>query len=161
MALLPALVASVSTLTSSGTFTDTQTVTIAGKVYTSQTTLTDVDGNFLIGANQTASHLNLMNAINLGSGAGTTYATAMTIHPLVKATAATGTTTVIAAKLKGTVGNEFRTTETQTNASWTSTVMASGTGNFKEALDDIQDSMQCNAEVLAALQNCLSFVDAD
>lgn len=161
MPVLPALVPSTSTLTSTGTFTDTQTITIGAKVYTSQTVLTNVDGNFLIGADQTASHLNLLNAINLGTGAGTTYAAAMTIHPLVKATSSDGTHTIIKCKVKGTIGNEIRTTETQTNASWTSTVMASGTGNFIEALDDIQDYCQLNSEAQQALSNTLNLGTAD
>lgn len=161
MATLPTLAAATSTLTSTGAFTDTQTVTCGGKTYTSQTTLTNVDGNFLIGADQTASHANLMAAINLSAGAGTTYAAAMTRNKLVKATSADGTHTVIAAKIKGTVGNLFATTETQTNASWTSTVMANGSGDVVEALDDIQDYMQVNSEVQAALANCLNLASTD
>lgn len=161
MPVNPALVAAVSTLTSTGAIGDTETVTICGKVYTFQTTLTNVDGHVLIGADQTASHLNLLRAINLGTGAGTLYAATTTIHPLVKATSSDGTHTVIAAKLKGTVGNEFRTTETCANASWTSTVMAGGTGNFKEALDLIQDVCQLNSEALQAFENCLNLGTAD
>lgn len=156
MPKLPTLAAATSTLTSTGTFTDTQTVTCGGKTYTTQTTLTNVDGNVLIGADAAATHANLMAAINLSSGAGTTYAAAMTLNPLVRATSATATTTVIAAKIKGTIGNSFATTETQTNASWTSTVMANGSGNFIEALDDIQDYAQVNSEIQQALANCLN-----
>ncbi|HET7111739.1 MAG TPA: hypothetical protein VFI41_12780 [Gemmatimonadales bacterium] len=160
MATLPALVPATSTLTSTGVFTDTQTVTICGKVYTSQTSLTNVDGHFLIGADQTASHLNLLNAIN-GVADGVTVAAATTIHPLVRAVSSDGTHTVIQAKLKGTVGNEFRTTETQTNASWTSTVMGSGTGDFKEALDNLQDFVQLNSEALSHLSNMLNLATLD
>lgn len=161
MATLPALVAATATLTSSGNFTDTQTVTIGGKTYTSQTSLTNVDGNFAIGADRTASHANLMAAVNLGSGAGTAYAAAMTINTQVKATAATATTTVFAAKLKGTIGNQIATTETQTNAAFGGAVMSGGSGNVIEALDDIQDYMQVNGEVQAALSNCLNLGTAD
>jgi hypothetical protein len=60
---------------------NTNTVTIGSKVYTFQTTLTNVDGNVLIGATDIESVENLTNAINLGSGAGTTYAAATTAHP--------------------------------------------------------------------------------
>lgn len=161
MPVLPTLVAAVGTLTSTGAFTDTQTVVIGGKTYTSQTTLTNVDGNFLIGANQTASHANLKAAINLESGAGTTYAAAMTIHPTVRATSANGTTTVVAAKIKGTIGNQIATTETQTNASWGATTLASGSGNALEALDDIQDYCQLNSEAQAALANVLNLGSND
>lgn len=160
MAVPPTLVAATSILTSTGVFTDTQTITICGKVYTSDAALVNTDGHFLIGANQTASHLNLLSAIN-GVADGVTTAAATTIHPLVRATSSDGTHTTIAAKLKGTVGNEFRTAETQTNASWTSTVMAGGTGNFKEALDDIQDFVQLNSEALSLFANCLNLAALD
>ena len=53
------------TLTASGVFTNTQTVVVGGKTYTTQTTLTDVDGNVLIGANAEATLANLKAAINL------------------------------------------------------------------------------------------------
>lgn len=155
MATLPAMAFATSTLTSTGTFTDTQTVTIGGKVYTAQTTLTDVDGNFLIGADQTASHLNLLRAINLGAGAGTLYATSTTIHPLVTATSSDGTHTIIKAKVAGAQGNLITTTETLTNASWTSTVMASGSGVLYAALDAMRDESQMNAALLQQLNNLL------
>lgn len=116
----------VGTLTSSGAFTDGQTVVINGKTYTSQTTLTNTNGNFLIGANQTASHANLKAAVNLEAGSGTLYAAATTLHPTVTATAATGTTTVFAAKTPGTAGNALTTTETQTNAAFGAATLASG-----------------------------------
>lgn len=162
MATLPALVPAVTTLTSTGVFVDTQTITIGGKVYTSQTTLTNVDGNFFIGADQTASHLNLMRAVNLGiagdgTGAGTLYAAAMTKNTQVKATSADGTHTVFAAKIKGTIGNQIATTETQTNASFTSTVMASGTGDALTAIDNARGYAQINSEVAQILDNALNF----
>lgn len=160
MAVIPALVAATSTLTSTGAFGDTETITICGKVYTAQTTLTNVDGHFKIGANQTESHANLKDAIN-GVANGTTTAAATTIHPLVKATSSDGTHTIIAAKLKGTVGNEFRTTETLANGSWTSTVMAGGTGDFKTALNFLLKEMQLNSEVLAAVANLFNLATLD
>ena len=69
------------TLTLGANAGDTNTVTIGVKVYTFQTTLTDVDGNVLIGASASASIDNLIAAINLAAGAGTTYADSMTAHP--------------------------------------------------------------------------------
>lgn len=160
MPVLSALVPSTSTLTSTGTFTDTQTVTICGVVYTAQTTLTDVAGHFLIGADQTASHLNLLNAIN-GVANGTTTAAATVPHPLVYASSSDGTHTIIKSKLKGTIGNEFRTSETLTNASWTSTVMAGGTGDFKAELVKIKKFCQLNSELEQSFENFLTTVAAD
>lgn len=124
---LPARIAKATgTLTSTGNFTDSQTVTIGTKVYTFQTTLTNVDGNVLIGADRTASHLNLKKAINLEAGAGTNYATAMTLHPTVTATSSNATTTVVEAKSSGTGGNSIASTETQTNAAWGAATLAGG-----------------------------------
>lgn len=113
-------------LTSTGTFTNAQTVTIGAKVYTALAVLTDVDGNFLIGANQTASHANLLAAINLTAGAGTTYATSTTANADVFATGASGTTTSVQAIIPGDYGNNIVTTETLTNASWGNTTLGGG-----------------------------------
>jgi hypothetical protein len=154
---ITAVVPAVSTLTSTGTFGNTQTVVCGGKTYTFQTTLTDVDGNVLIGADAAASLTNLKAAINLGAGAGTLYATAMTVNPQVKATTLTATTLKIVAKVPGTIGNLLATTETQTNASWTSTVMASGSGNIYTAIAEILAGAQLNAEVESILRR----LDAD
>lgn len=97
------------------------TVTIDGKTYTFQTTLTDVDGNVLIGATVTASRDNLAAAINLDAGAGTLYASLTTLHPSVHAIPS-GTVNMIAeANDKGTAGNSIAIAETFTDAmnQWT------------------------------------------
>lgn len=156
MAVLPALVAASGTLTSSGVFTNSHTVTVGGKTYTFETTLTNVDGNVLIGADQTASHLNLLRAINLGDGAGTLYAAATTYNPMVRATSSNGTTTVVVSKLKGTVGNAIATTETLTNVAWGAATMTGGTGNFVAAVELIEDEMQMNAQITTAVANFLN-----
>lgn len=116
------------TLTSTGVApANGETVTINGKVYTFQTVLTNVDGNVLIGANAAAALANLTAAINLGAGAGTTYATAMTLHPTVSATNPTGTTVVLTAKSGGTAGNALTTTETSTVLSFDGATLSGGT----------------------------------
>lgn len=140
-------VQATSTLTAAGVFTDTQTVVCGGKTYTTQTTLTNVNGNVLIGASAAATLQNLYDAINLTGTVGTQYATAMTLNPDVYASAVTATTLVIKAKVPGTIGNSLPTTETQTNASWTSTVMASGTGSVNTAITEIRATEQVNAAV--------------
>jgi len=150
MAILSTIAKAVGTLTFTGVATNAQTVTIGGKVYTTQTTLTDVDGNVLIGASQTVTCANLAAAINLGAGAGTTYATAMTIHPTVSATSAAAVLTVTA-KVPGEIGNLIATTETQTNASWGAATMASGSGSVHTALAEIVAQDQLNSSVLAAV----------
>ena len=125
VSLLPA----TGTLTSSGVFVDTQTVIVGGKTYTTQTTLTNVDGNVLIGASAAATLQNLYDAINLTGTAGTQYAAAMTANTRVAATAVTATTLVVKALTPGEVGNLIASTETQDNVAWGAATLASGAGD--------------------------------
>jgi hypothetical protein len=113
-------------LTLTGQPLDTETVTIGTKVYTFQTVLTNVDGNVLIGATAEDSADNLVAAINLTTGAGTDYATAMTIHPTVAAADGTGTTVDLTAKEEGVAGNLIATTETLTNGSFGAVTLENG-----------------------------------
>ena len=112
---------------------DLETVTIDGKVYTfDDTTLDDVDGHVLIGANAGASLDNLIAAINLGAGAGSTYATSTTLHPTVTALAGAGDTLDARAKTGGLAGNSIATTETMATASWGDGTLTGGlTGTFE------------------------------
>jgi hypothetical protein len=95
------------------TVLNTETVTIDAKVYTFQTTLTDVDGNVLIGATFAESLANLIAAINLDVGAGTTYAASMTLHPTVEALPS-GADMIARAKDPGVGGNSIAIAETMT-----------------------------------------------
>lgn len=110
------------TLTLTGNASDTETVTIGAKTYTFQASLTNVDGNVLIGATASDSIDNLIAAINLGSGAGTLYATATTAHPLdslpnsIVASAGAGDTMDISVNQSDTTS--IASTETLTNGSW-------------------------------------------
>lgn len=154
MPVLGTLTPSTGTLTFTGVATDTQTVVIDGKTYTTQTTLTDSDGNVLIGADQTATCANLAAAINLGAGSGTTYAASTTRHPSVVATSAAAVLTATA-RLAGTLGDNIPTTETQTNASWGAATMASGAGSTADALNTIIDEAQVNSDVIAAIRSIM------
>ena len=123
--------AATGTLTLTANAGNGETVTIDGKVYTFQTTLTDADGNVKIGASASASLDNLIDAINLGTGAGTDYATSMTLHQTVTALAGAGDTMDVTAIQKDASGNSIATTETLANGSWgnaTLTGGANGTG---------------------------------
>lgn len=119
------------TLTNDGTnITDGDTVTIAGKVYTFQDTLTNVDGHVLKGASNTASMTNLFHAINASGGTpGTDYAALTTAHPSVVATNPTGTTVVVTAKSGGLDGNSITTVENSTHLSWGAGTLAGGTAS--------------------------------
>ncbi len=117
------------TLTLAANAANGDTVTIGGKTYTFQTVLTNVDGNVFIGASASASLDNLIDAINLGSGAGTDYAAATTLHPSVSAAAGAGDTMVVTAKVAvGAAGNSIATTETLTNPGsvWAAATLTGG-----------------------------------
>lgn len=116
----------VGTLTSSGTISNNDTVTIDSVVYTFKTALTGAVREVLIGANAAAALDNLKSAINASAGAGTTYGTGTTAHPTVTATTNTDTTQVVEAKVTGTAGNSLATTETGANLAWGASTLASG-----------------------------------
>jgi len=108
-------------LTSTNVFGDSETVTIGTgatlKVYTYKAALTPLEGEILIGANQTASHLNLLNALNHTGTPGTDYSCA-NAHPTVEGTSSDGTHTVVSARVPGTAGNAIAIAEACANAAW-------------------------------------------
>jgi hypothetical protein len=107
---------------------DGATVTLGTKVYTFKTSLTgaNVDGNVLIGGSAAIALDNLKSAVNLTSGAGTTYAAATTIHPTVTATDNTDTTQLFAAKVAGVAGNSIAVTETSATLSFPTATLTGG-----------------------------------
>lgn len=119
--------AATGVLTAAGQPTDGETVTIDGKVYTFQDTLTNVDGNVLIGATASDSLDNLIAAIMGTAGAGTTYAAATTRHPTVNAAAGVGDTVDVTARGEGTWGNAIGTTEDAAQLSWGAATLTGGT----------------------------------
>jgi hypothetical protein len=138
-------------LTSTGVFTDTQTVVVGGKTYTTQTSLTNVDGNVAIGGSAAITLQNLFDAINLTGTPGTQYAAAMTKNTQVKATAVTATTLTVAAKVPGTVGNLIPATETQTNAAWGAATLAGAVGAVDVAISEFRATNQLNSAAIAEL----------
>lgn len=111
-------VAASKLFTFTGQPTDTQTVTVGGKVYQFQTTLTNVANNVLIGVSTAASMANLIAAINGAAGSGTTYAAATLANSNVTALAGVGTTFTATAQVAGAAGNAIVIGETLTNGSW-------------------------------------------
>jgi hypothetical protein len=108
------------TLTTTGTFSDGETITINGVVLTMKTTLGSTAGQVLIGADAAHSLTNLASIINGTAGAGSTYielATAdrKTITSTLRI-AATATTTAI--RVVGTGSGRLTLAETAANASW-------------------------------------------
>lgn len=117
------------------------TVTIGTKVYTFETSLTNVDGHVLIGADASASLDNLVAAINLAAGAGTTYAT-LTIANTSAVTAVKTSATVvtITSVQSGTSANAFATTETSTHLSWGAALMTGGTDSTAASTSPVVNS---------------------
>lgn len=114
-------------LTSTGTApANGTTVRIGSKVYTFQTTLTNVDGNVLIGGSAAIALDNLRAAINLSAGAGTTYAAATTAHPEVVATTNTDTAQTVEAIAAGVRYNTVPLTENSVALSWASGTLTGG-----------------------------------
>lgn len=120
-------------LATSANFANGETVTIGAKVYAFQTTLTDVDGNVLVGADRAASYDNLRGAINLDGTAGTDYAASTVAHPNVRAFE-TSSFFVVAAMLGASSGIAITTTSAA--ASWDSSTLVpySGVGLLIHAL---------------------------
>lgn len=148
------LVYAAGTLTLSANPLNTETVTVGSKTYTFQTSLTNVDGNVLIGANAAASLQNLFDAINLTGTSGTQYAAAMTINANVKATSVTATTVVVKSKVPGVIGNLIASTETiVTGGSWGAATLASGAGSIMTALDQLIATEQLSASAQQALHD--------
>ena len=111
-----------------------ETVVLDTKTYTFQTTLTNVDGNVLIGADQDDSLANLIAAMDLSAAAledkvsGTHYAGLTVAHTTItsKRTEFTGEMAVLAG-VGGTGGNSLATTETLSNGDFGSGVLIGGT----------------------------------
>lgn len=126
-ATAPVTVTKATAVLTASTFANAETITIDGKTYTLQDTLTNVDGNVKRRTTQDLTIINLKAAINLSGGTpGTDYATAMTIHPTVSATTIDSTHLNIEAKTAGAAGNAIATTETCANAAWGGATMSGG-----------------------------------
>jgi hypothetical protein len=112
-----------ATLLSAGTFSDGDTVTIGGVVFTMKTALTPTAGQVLIGANAAASIANLTAAINQAAGGGTTYvepsaANRIIITDNLRLTATATSATVLTIVGKG--SGRLALSESAANWSWSS-----------------------------------------
>jgi hypothetical protein len=75
-------------------------------------------GNVFIGATLTASLANLLAALNLGAGSGTTYAAATTAAPLGLGLSSDATHLIAMARKRGIAGNNVKLATTFALASW-------------------------------------------
>jgi uncharacterized protein (TIGR02217 family) len=150
------------TLTSDTTnVADGDTVTIGGKVYTFQNSLTNFDGHVLIAGSAAASLTNLFHAINRSGGViGTDYATATVAHTTVTATNPTATTLIATAKVSGTSGNAITVTTASggtPHLAWASGTLVGGTNGTVSIVCEFDvpvrfDTDKCNvvSEIYAA-----------
>jgi hypothetical protein len=118
------------TLTTTGTFSDNETVTIGDQVYTMKTALTSATAanEVLIGAAATNSLDNLKEAINGTGTPGTNYGSATPVNTVVTAGTKTASTLAVNPRDKAVTNASIATTETATNASWGAGTVASGVG---------------------------------
>jgi hypothetical protein len=122
-----AAVAATGTLSAlPGTILAGHTVVIGGKTYTFTDPVGSLDGDVFLGAGDAAALVNLKAAINLETPIGGKYATAMTLHPTVEATASDATTLSARAKTKGAAGNSIATTTTGGTTAWGNATLTGG-----------------------------------
>lgn len=146
------------TIDADADITDGETLVIGGKTYTFQSTLTNSDGNVKIGADHQATIANAVAAINLGSGAGTAYAAAMTRNPCVYAVESEDTLTVYAL-VPGAIGNVIPVTVGTSAAAVDNATLEGGTGNIADFFEGLFALNQINAEVQQALKPFTPAVD--
>lgn len=99
-------------------FSNGDTITVGGKTYTFQTTLTNTDGNVLIGTTAAQSLGYLASAISNLGGRGTAYATDTTTNTQVSAYLRLPNQLAAHALVIGTGGNGIGCTSSQAHAWW-------------------------------------------
>jgi len=116
------------TITTTGVFSDGETITIGTQTYTMKSSLTtsEAANEVLIGASAAASLDNLKSAIDKSAGGGTTYGSDTVANADVDGAANADTTQVVDAKAVGTDGNTVATTTTAANATWGATTLEGG-----------------------------------
>ncbi len=152
------------TISAAADLVNAETLVIAGKTYTVQTTLTDVDGNVNIGADIAGTISNLVAAINLSNegesavGAATDYALAMTRNPSVHATTSTDTLTC-SALIPGDHGNTITLTVGTSATTVDNATLENGSGNIASWLEGVLVLNQINAEVMYELKTLTPAAD--
>ena len=125
------------TLTISGIPLDGETVTIDGKTYTFEDTLTDSDGNVAIGGSQAQAQANLVAAFDLSGTAGVDYAASTLVHPTVVIGDFAGNAAVVTARESGTSGNSIPTIETLGSGGFAGATLTGGASPWTAEAEDI------------------------
>jgi len=113
--VVPASVLATDTFTSTGVFTNGETITIGGQVYTFTSPFVNAANNINASGTTALTHENLRRAINGNGVAGVNYGAGTAVNAFVTA-ADTATSNVLTAILGGTVGNTILTSTTCVNA---------------------------------------------
>jgi hypothetical protein len=140
------------TIDADADITDGETLVIAGKTYTFQTTLTDTDGNVYTDGTHEVSRANLVAAINLTGTAGTDYADSMTRNGSVFAVDDGVDKVTVYAHVPGTIGNTIPVTVGTSAAAVDNATLEGGTGNVGDFFDGLFALNQINSEVVSALR---------
>lgn len=125
---VPASASATGTFTSTGVFSDGETVTIGGQTYTFKSPFVDAANNINAAGTTAATHENLRRAINGDGVAGTNYGTGTTVNTNVTATD-TASSNVLTAITAGTAANTVATTDTCANASFGAATLTGGAGD--------------------------------
>lgn len=145
-------VKATGTLTATANPQDGARVTIGSTVYTFRDTLANAF-DVLIGATAEASLDNLIAAINLAAGAGSTYGTGTTVHPTVTAVAGAGDTVTITAKTVGVAGNAIATVDYSPG-------LAFGAGTLGSGVDAIANEIKISAvNASGSLDNLIAAIN--
>lgn len=130
----PAPTQAFGTLTLALNPANAETVTIDGVVYTWKTGALTTAYDVKVGADATASGLNLQGAINLTGTAGTDYHASTARHPTAYCQSALAGVLTVRARQFGAEGNFLATTETMAGAGnqWGATTMGQGQGDTGE-----------------------------
>lgn len=151
MPLTTALVFASGTLTSDDTeVANDATQAIGGKTYTIKASYSNTDGHVTKGASRAATLANLAAAINLGAGAGTLYAVAMTQNDYVRATSNALVLTVIA-RDPGIVGNLNTIGTAPTHWTRSGANLTSGSGHLDTFFAELEARGQVNSDLIATL----------
>ncbi len=122
------------------TILTTKTVTVGGKVYTFKTALTPTEGEVLIGINDEAALLNLLNAINYTGTPNTDYKCAAA-NVNVVGISSNATTLIVENKIKGVIGNLSAVATTIAGA-WDDTTLGTTVAGVDGTVGDLNTIYQ-------------------
>jgi len=129
------------------------TVTVGTQTYTFVNALstTPTANEVLVGTTEAGSLTNLANAVNGGSGSGSTYGSPTVANTAVSAVA-TPTTVVFTALTKGLAGNSIVTAQTGGNNTFPGGTLTNGTAGSVNDLLNIDDATAALATINTAVQ---------